>query len=59
MSFKIGPLIKTSTADGAFVWRFFHVQNLVHRQSPRLAETFAAFRAFERLFFRVDVSNLG
>lgn len=36
--------------------RFFHMQDLVYCQRARLTETFAAFAAFERFLFAMDVS---
>jgi hypothetical protein len=40
------------------VRRFLHVKNFVDGESPRLAESFAAFSTFERLLFAVDVSAI-
>lgn len=55
MSLQIRSLVETLVADRAFVGRFFHVQDFVHRQSPRLAKAFSAFRALERLFLRMNI----
>jgi len=55
MGFQVGALIERTTADGALVWRFLHVQDLVDSQGPRLAEALAAFRAFEGFLLGVDI----
>lgn len=54
--FQIGSLVERPGADLAFVRRLFHMEDLVHGQSPGLAESFAALVAFERFFLRMDVS---
>lgn len=51
VGFEIGPLVEGFGADGAFVGRFFHVEDLVHRQRSGLAESFTALGAFEWFFF--------
>lgn len=55
MCLQVAPLIEAPGADGTLVRRLLHVEDLVHRQGPALAESFSAFRAFERLFLAVDV----
>lgn len=52
---QVGPLVEAAIAHGTLVRRLLHVQNLVHGQSARLAESLAALEAFEWLLFRVNV----
>lgn len=58
MRFQVRALIETSIAHRTFVRRLLHVQNLVHGQRSRLAETLAALGTFEWLFLGVDVSGM-
>jgi hypothetical protein len=53
---EIGALVEAASANWALVRRLFQVQNAMDGQRPRLAETFAAIGAFERLLLRVDVT---
>ena len=46
---------KALTADVTAVHGLLHVDRLVYGERARLAETFAAVSARERLLFRVDV----
>lgn len=57
MRLQVRPLVEALVANRALVRRLFHVEDLVNRQRPRLAETFPAFCTLERLFFRVNVSG--
>ena len=52
---QVAPLVETPGAHGTLVRRLLHVEDLVHREGPALAESFAALRAFERLLLAVDV----
>ena len=56
MGFEVRPLVEAASANGALVRRLFQVQNAMDGQRPRLAETFTAIGAFERLLFRMDVT---
>ena len=56
MGLEVRPLVEAASANGALVRRLFQVQNAMDGQRPRLAETFTAIGAFERLLFRVDVT---
>lgn len=47
MGLQVGSLVEAATADGTFVWRLFHVKDLVDGQRPRLAKTFATLQTFE------------
>lgn len=55
VSLQVRPLVEGSTAHGTLVRRFLHVEDLVDRQGPGLAEALAALRALEGFFFAVDV----
>lgn len=57
MRLEIRSLIEAAVAHGAFVRRFFHVQDLVNGQRSTLAESLAALDAFEWLLLRVNVSG--
>lgn len=57
MGLEVRTLIETALANGALVRRLLHVENLVNGQGARLAEAFAAFQAFERFLFRMNVSG--
>lgn len=59
MRLQVRALIEASIAHRTLVGRFLHVQNFVYGQRPRLAETLAAFGAFEWLFLRVNISERG
>lgn len=56
MRLQIGALIERSIADGTLVRRLLHVQDLVHGQRARLAESFATFGALEGFLLGVNVS---
>ena len=56
MCFQIGPLIKCFPASWAAMRWFIQMQYLVYGQRPWLAKSFAAFFAFERLVFGMNVS---
>lgn len=56
MRLQIGALIEGPRADWALVRRLLHVQDFVHGKGAGLAETLAAFRTFEWLFFTMDIS---
>lgn len=58
MGLEVRSLVEGSAAYWTFVWRFFHVEDLVNGEGSRLAESFAAFAAFEGFFFAVDVSMI-
>jgi hypothetical protein len=53
---QIRPLVEAPAADGALVRGLLHVEDLVHRQGPRLAEALAALRALEWFLLGVDVA---
>jgi len=52
---EVGALVETAAAHRTLVGGLLHVQDLVHGQSPRLAEPLATLSALERLLLRVDV----
>ena len=52
---EVGALVETAAAHRTLVWGLLHVQDLVHGQSPGLAEPLATLSALERLLLRVDV----
>jgi len=54
---QVGALVEGARAHRTPVRRRLLVQNAVHGQGARLAETLAALRASERLLLRVDVSE--
>lgn len=54
--FEIRALVEAAAAHRTLVGRLLHVQDLVHGQRSRLAESFSAFQTFERFLLRVDVS---
>ena len=56
MRLEVGSLVEAAGTDGTLVRRLLQVQNAVDGQRPRLAETFAAIGAFERLLLRVNVT---
>ena len=56
MRLEVGSLVEAAGTDWALVRRLLQVQNAVDGQRPRLAETFAAIGAFERLLLRVNVT---
>lgn len=56
MSLQVGSLVETLVANWALMRRFFHMQDFVHRQSPRLAETFPTLGALKWFLLRVDIS---
>lgn len=56
--FQIRSLVEGSAADRALMRGFFHVQDLVDSESARLAESFTAFGALERLLLAMDVSMI-
>ena len=53
---QIGALIKTSLTDGTSVGRLLVVEDLVHRQGARLAETLPTVSALEWLLFGMNVA---
>ena len=52
---EVGALVETAAAHRTLVGGLLHVQDLVHGQSPRLAEPLATLSTLERLLLRVDV----
>lgn len=52
---EVGTLVKRPSTRGTLVGRVLHVQDLVHRKGPRLAEALATLQALERLLLRVNV----
>ena len=52
---EVGALVETAAAHRTLVGGLLHMQDLVHGQSPRLAEPLATLSALERLLLRVDV----
>jgi hypothetical protein len=52
---EVGALVETAAAHRTLVGGLLHVQDLVHGQSPRLAEPLATLSALERLLLRMDV----
>lgn len=55
MSLQVWPLVKALVAHGAFVRRFFHMQDFVHGQGSWLAKSFSTFCALEWLFLWMDI----
>lgn len=55
VSFQVRSLVETLVADWAFMRRFFHMQNFMHRQCSRLAESFATLGALKWLLLRMNI----
>lgn len=53
--FQVGSLVERPTANGTFVRRLLHVQDLMDGQSARLTKTFATLGALERFFLAVYI----
>lgn len=58
MSLEIGSLVEGTMANGALVWSFLQMGDLVHGQSTRLAESFAAIAALEWLLLGVNITMI-
>ena len=56
VSLEVGALVEAARTDRTLVRRFLQVKDPVDGQSARLAESFAAISALERLLLRVDVT---
>lgn len=52
---QVAALVEAALAHRALVRRLLQVQYLVHGQRARLTESFAAFRALERLLLGMNV----
>jgi hypothetical protein len=55
MGLEVRPLIERPATHRTLVRRLFHVEDFVDGEGAGLAETLAAFRALEGLFFAVYI----